>query len=115
MFRETGAWLLYKVGQWDAEFKAALTSEVPDCSSGILTNVLPHLNAMPQTQDTTPRHSIQTRGRPVAVQSIDVERHARIHYYPCQCQCLESLFMISHAPINQFISTIKLEKLKLPM
>ena len=27
---------------------------VPACSSGILTNVLPHRNAMPQTQDTTP-------------------------------------------------------------
>ena len=39
---------------------------VPACSSGALTNVLPHRNAMPQTQDTTPhpRHSIQTWGRP---------------------------------------------------
>ena len=27
---------------------------VPACSSGALTNVLPHRNAMPQTQDTTP-------------------------------------------------------------
>ena len=27
---------------------------VPTCSSGTLTNVLPHWNAMPQTQDTTP-------------------------------------------------------------
>ena len=27
---------------------------VPTCSSGTLTNVLPHRNAMPQTQDTTP-------------------------------------------------------------
>ena len=27
---------------------------VPACSSGTLTNVLPHRNAMPQTQDTTP-------------------------------------------------------------
>ena len=27
---------------------------VPACSSGSLTNVLPHRNAMPQTQDTTP-------------------------------------------------------------
>ena len=31
-----------------------LTSLVPACSSGTLTNVLPHRNAMPQTQDTTP-------------------------------------------------------------
>ena len=27
---------------------------VPTCSRGTLTNVLPHRNAMPQTQDTTP-------------------------------------------------------------
>ena len=27
---------------------------VPICSSGALTNVMPHRNAMPQTQDTTP-------------------------------------------------------------
>ena len=27
---------------------------VPACSNGTLTNVLPHRNAMPQTQDTTP-------------------------------------------------------------
>ena len=27
---------------------------VPACSSGTLTNVLPHRNVMPQTQDTTP-------------------------------------------------------------
>ena len=27
---------------------------VPACSSGTLTNVLPHRNAMPQTQDMTP-------------------------------------------------------------
>ena len=32
--------------------------------------------------DTPPRHSIQTRGRPVAVLSIDVERHTGIHSYP---------------------------------
>ena len=29
-------------------------STVPACSSGTLTNVLPHRNAMPQTQNTTP-------------------------------------------------------------
>ena len=47
-------------------------------------NVLPHRNAMLQTQDMThlPRHSIQTQGRPVAVLSIDVEHHTRIHSYP---------------------------------
>ena len=32
---------------------------VPACSSGTLTNVLPHRNAMPQTQDTTPHHGGQ--------------------------------------------------------
>ena len=31
---------------------------------------------------TPPRHSIQTQGRPVAVLSIDVERHTGIHTYP---------------------------------
>ena len=33
-------------------FNVALT--VPVCSSGTLTNVLPHRNAMPQTRDMTP-------------------------------------------------------------
>ena len=56
---------------------------VPACSSGTLTNVLPHRNAMLQTgHDTQPSHSIQTRGRPVAVLSIDVERHTGMHSYP---------------------------------
>ena len=47
---------------------------VPAYSSDTFTNVLPHRNAMLQTQDMTsqPRHSIQTRGRPVAVLSFDV-------------------------------------------
>ena len=51
-------------------------------SSGTLTNVLPHRNAADTGHDTPPRHSIQTRGRPVAVLSIDVERHTGIHSYP---------------------------------
>ena len=58
--------------------------EVPTCSSAILTNVLAHRNTTPQTQDMTPhppRHSIQARGRPVDVLSIDVERHTGIHSY----------------------------------
>ena len=32
--------------------------------------------------DTSPRHSIQTQDRPVAVLSNDVERHTGIHSYP---------------------------------
>ena len=32
--------------------------------------------------DTPPRHSIQTRGRSVAVLSIDGERYTGIHSYP---------------------------------
>ena len=40
---------------------------VPACSSGTLTNMLPHKNAMPQTQDMT-QH-------PVTLLSIDVECH----------------------------------------
>ena len=30
---------------------------VPACSTGTLTNVLPHRNVMPQTQDTVPHPS----------------------------------------------------------
>ena len=41
---------------------------VPVCSSGTLTNVLPHRNAMPQTQDMTP-HPV-TVYRHVAVLSL---------------------------------------------
>ena len=49
---------------------------VPACSSGTLTNVQPHRNAMLQDtgHDTPPRHSIQTRGRPIAVLSIDFRK-----------------------------------------
>ena len=37
----------------------------------------------PDTRHDIPtRHSIQTRGRPVSVLSIDVERHSGIHNYP---------------------------------
>ena len=32
--------------------------------------------------DTPSRHSIQTKGRPVVVLSIDVEHHTRINNYP---------------------------------
>ena len=54
----------------------------PACSSDTLTNVLPHWNAMPQAgRDTPSRHSVQTRGRTVAVLSIDLERHTGIHNY----------------------------------
>ena len=35
--------------------------------------------------DTPSRHSIQTRGRPVVVLSIDVKRHIGIHNDPFQC------------------------------
>ena len=45
---------------------------VPACSSGTLTNVLPHRNAMLQTQDMTPHSVIVYRqGWPVAVLSIE--------------------------------------------
>ena len=56
---------------------------VPACSSGTLTNVLPHRHAMPQTPDMT-HHPVTVliQGRPVAVLSIDVERHTGIHSYP---------------------------------
>ena len=53
------------------------------CSNGTLTNALPHRNATPQTQDITPVPSQYTdTGLPVAVLSIDVERHTGIHSYP---------------------------------
>ena len=51
---------------------------VPACSSGTLTNVLPHRNVMPQTQDMTPhpikvyRHRADRTCYPL---SIDVKRH----------------------------------------
>ena len=48
---------------------------VPVCSSGTLTNVLPHRNAMPQT--CIHKQYIDT-GRPVSVLSIGVERHTGI-------------------------------------
>ena len=34
---------------------------------------------------TPPRHSVQTRDRPIAVLSIDVQRHTGIHSYPFRC------------------------------
>ena len=34
---------------------------VPACSSSTLTNVLPHRNAMPQTQDMTPHPARDTK------------------------------------------------------
>ena len=59
------------------------------CSSDILNIVLPHWNAMPHTLDMTPQpgpvtvHS--TRGRPVAVLTIDLERHIGSDNYPFYC------------------------------
>ena len=35
--------------------------------------------------DTPPRHSLQTQGRPVVVLSIDVEHHTVIYNYTFQC------------------------------
>ena len=55
---------------------------VPACSSDTLTNVLPHRDVMPQTQDITPHPvtvCIQTRPRHVAVLSIDLERHTHFN------------------------------------
>ena len=54
---------------------------------------------MPQTQDMTPpsRHSIQTRGRPVAVLSIDVERHTGI---PILLSWVRSFPDLPHTPAN---------------
>ena len=62
---------------FDIAFKHIMT--VPACSSGTLTNVLPHRNAMPQT--CIHKQYIDT-GRPVAVLYIGVERHTGIHSYP---------------------------------
>ena len=63
---------------------------MPACSSGSLTNVLPHRNAMPHTHtghDTPPCHRIQTLGRPVVVLTIDVEHHTGIHNYHFNVLC----------------------------
>ena len=59
------------------------TTMGPACRSGTLTNVLPHRNAMPQTQDMTPHPiTLYRHGAYVAVLSVDVERHTGIHSYP---------------------------------
>ena len=50
------------------------------CSSGTLTNVLPHRNA-DTGHDTPPHHIIQTPGQPAVMLSIDVERHTGIDSY----------------------------------
>ena len=79
---------------------------LPACSSGTLTNVLPYRNVMPQTQDMTPHPvtSIQTQGWPVAVLSIDVERHTGIHNYPFKYlwsdPIEESFPDLPHTPAN---------------
>ena len=52
-----------------------MTRTVPACSSGTLTDVLSHWNTMPQTQDMTPIHSIQTKVQRVVVLSNDMESH----------------------------------------
>ena len=74
----------------------------PTCCSGTLTNVLPHRNGMPH--DTQPRHSIQTRARPVAVLSIGVERYTGIHNYPILClgrdPTRKSFTDLPHTPAN---------------
>ena len=57
-------------------------AKVPTCSSDTVTNVLLNTqkcHAADKGHDTQPSHSIQTRGRPVAVLYIDVERHTGIH------------------------------------
>ena len=77
---------------------------VPACSSGPLTNVLPHWNAMPQTWDITPRHSIQTQGGPVVALSIDVECLTGIHNYTFQSlgsdRIRKSFTNLPHKPTN---------------
>ena len=58
---------------------------VPACSSGALTNdqcaTTQECHAADIGHDTPPRHSIETRGRPVAVLFIDLERHTGIFKY----------------------------------
>ena len=48
---------------------------VPACCSGTLTNVLPHWDAIPQTQDTTPSPVTVYRDGADLSLSIDVEHH----------------------------------------
>ena len=56
---------------------------VPACSSGTLTNLLPHRNAMPQTQDMTPH-------------PVTVYRHgANLSLcYPSVCVCSHHYFYV---------------------
>ena len=73
----------------------------PACSSGTLSNMLPHRNAMPQTQDMTPtRHSIQTWVGPVVL-SIDVECHTGIHNYPILCLGSDSIRKSFHTHTSE--------------
>ena len=70
---------------------------VPTCSSGTLTNVLPHRNV-------NALYSIQTQGQPVIVLPIDFELHNGIHNYLYYClgsDLIEkSFFDLPHTSAN---------------
>ena len=78
----------------------------PACGSGTLTNVLPHRNVMPQTQDMTPYPITVCRYR--ANLSlwffIDVEHHTTIHNYPFKCLGSDPIgkpfLSLQHTPAN---------------
>ena len=65
--------------------KSEIITTVPACSShvssGTLTNVLPHRNAIPQTQDTTPRPvTVYRHGAELSLcYPLIMERHTGIH------------------------------------
>ena len=78
--------ILFYVGCWGLTSLLNICGNfvtVPAWSSGTLTNMLSHINAMTQTQDMTP-HSVTVYWQdwPAIVLSIYVEDHTGIHNYP---------------------------------
>ena len=56
---------------------------------------------------TLSRLTVQTRGRPVAVLSFDVERHTGIYSYPFQCLltiCIDKLVQLSKSLFYHMMS-----------
>ena len=86
---------------------------VPACSSSTLTNVLPHMNAIMQTQDMTPYSVMVYRHRAdlslCYLIFIDVELHMGMHNYPAICVRRRGelfTFSTSLKPLHGFASKL---------
>ena len=79
---QQGACFIYLLG-----FNVALISEVTPRQCLLIVGYLDRCAATQEChvvdtgQDTPPHHSIQTRGQPIVMLSIDVECHTGIHNY----------------------------------